>query len=852
MTSDFPSDVEVSTVKDVEDAASDHSSALKLLNLGKPRTPMQEPSLKLENGEGERIHNASTLTMEPQLQHHSPPTTHGRNRKKRRMLDAQAAASTILKENQITESSRNGVKDTSEGKNGIKKLTSYTEAAISSSDFAVKDETKDSSPEPSSSPDLPVSGTINKNNDCGNVIHDKRDFCSTTTKQEGESSLEPKKTGHQRRTGPRRHASLPNNRQKQNETNEDTRDPDVEYTEIVEKVNKGMGKKDKSSTKKIATSPEKYVDNPTDKDILLGRYASRHHPGNEVYRQTVRKLKSQTKEIDKAKIAREIVDHIYNSGARFLKMNNSNRWEVVPDIDVMTKVGKAIKELRGNLGSVNNEKAPKSSGRMKKVGKAILKLKGNSGSVNNEKTPKSSGSASVLESLNEKETSTRRPKRKATLGLKVNDFMAETAPPSNRQQKKRKRAEKQKDGEGSAPTRRQRIVEVEKTFEEYTYKPDPSEYYIEETAHIYHNPPFPSIFTNGVKIEDLRPVPPPTPLPSFPVNDTCQWSYHESDRVVIADFSVGKNERKPLVTLEDSKFLFEMQERTDITVIARGLLNMSKIDPSMWNLEYLRKCVGREFYHKFRRFDKIVDENGMEAYTEKDNLFSMRFADYVEYCEKRELFIAKGSASFDAEEPIFTFEDHLGKIHSVGVGTSALYMIDLDMKRLTPLLNNNFLESFELPSVLPGGSHCMMNSVTPDARPFMGPNLYVTPPASFTHFHQDGHGTVDSGHLCISGFNEVVMLRRLTERHKKHALWILSGKKPGGFHFDGLYSMPHGDGLVRQIIINKSFSSYDSRRSLTLFPKHRCHKIGQETFMAEHEYDRRMQKHGVRSGLFET
>lgn len=122
-------------------------------------------------------------------------------------------------------------------------------------------------------------------------------------------------------------------------------------------------------------------------------------------------------------------------------------------------------------------------------------------------------------------------------------------------------------------------------------------------------------------------------------------------------------------------------------------------------------------------------------------------------------------------------------------------MIDVDMKRLTPLLNQNFLESFELPAVLPGGSHCMMNSVTPDAQPFMGPNLYVTPPASFTHFHQDGHGTVDSGHLCISGFNEVVMLRRLTERHKKHALWILSGKQAGGIHFDGLYAMPHGDGL---------------------------------------------------------
>jgi len=84
----------------------------------------------------------------------------------------------------------------------------------------------------------------------------------------------------------------------------------------------------------------------------------------------------------------------------------------------------------------------------------------------------------------------------------------------------------------------------------------------------------------------------------------------------------------------------------------------------------------------------------------------------------------------------------------------------------------------------------------------MGPNLYITPPASFTHFHQDGHGTVDSGHLCISGFNEVVMLRRLTERHKKHALWILSGKQSNGFHFDGLYSMPHGDLLVRRSSIN--------------------------------------------------
>ena len=70
---------------------------------------------------------------------------------------------------------------------------------------------------------------------------------------------------------------------------------------------------------------------------------------------------------------------------------------------------------------------------------------------------------------------------------------------------------------------------------------------------------------------------PPPPLPKFPNTGSCQWSFDESTRVLIADFSVGKNGDESVVTLEDSKFLFEMHERTDITVISRGLLNMSKI-----------------------------------------------------------------------------------------------------------------------------------------------------------------------------------------------------------------------------------------------------------------------------------
>ena len=78
----------------------------------------------------------------------------------------------------------------------------------------------------------------------------------------------------------------------------------------------------------------------------------------------------------------------------------------------------------------------------------------------------------------------------------------------------------------------------------------------------------------------------------------------------------------------------------------------------------------------------------------------------------------------------------------------------------------------------------------------MGPYSYCMPPESFTQVHQDGHGTVDSGHLCLSDFNEVVMLRRLTERRKMNSLSLLRGEGPGA-QYDGLYDMPHGGNLVR-------------------------------------------------------
>lgn len=98
--------------------------------------------------------------------------------------------------------------------------------------------------------------------------------------------------------------------------------------------------------------------------------------------------------------------------------------------------------------------------------------------------------------------------------------------------------------------------------------------------------------------------------------------------------------------------------------------------------------------------------------------------------------------------------------------------------RYAPEMAANLTDKLKM-GVHPAGSNCLMKFMPREARPFMGPNLYLTPPGSVTAFHQDGHGTVDSGHQCLQGRNDVVMLRRMDEQHKLNALKILAGDAQG-------------------------------------------------------------------------
>jgi hypothetical protein len=60
--------------------------------------------------------------------------------------------------------------------------------------------------------------------------------------------------------------------------------------------------------------------------------------------------------------------------------------------------------------------------------------------------------------------------------------------------------------------------------------------------------------------------------------------------------------------------------------------------------------------------------------------------------------------------------------------------------------------------------------------------------------HQDGYGTVDSGHTVLEGYNEVILLRRIPERHKKHAVCQFPALvEAGSSAKDVLYGLPHAN-----------------------------------------------------------
>ena len=94
--------------------------------------------------------------------------------------------------------------------------------------------------------------------------------------------------------------------------------------------------------------------------------------------------------------------------------------------------------------------------------------------------------------------------------------------------------------------------------------------------------------------------------------------------------------------------------------------------------------------------------------------------------------------------------------------------------------------------------------------------MFVAASNSYTGFHQDLYGTVDSVHYCHTGCNEVVMLGRLSDAQKMEAMRILfsQGHSKSGakkFALNVLSDLPHSPTSVSKM------SSYFGIVSLLLY-----------------------------------
>ena len=232
---------------------------------------------------------------------------------------------------------------------------------------------------------------------------------------------------------------------------------------------------------------------------------------------------------------------------------------------------------------------------------------------------------------------------------------------------------------------------------------DPNQFYVEEDAWKYHNPPL----GGAVSPENLPALPEAPPLPTFPNTGECKWTFDLDTRVLLADFRQNTE-----ITVEDEHFVLLMMERDDVTLVIEGL-GEGLDDLALRNI---REQLGDEFYHKFRRFDQA----GANEYREVDGMLSMRLTKFMEYLERRQKCLKRDQAVDDPKSSEveatgdcqFTFKDHKGKDQSINVVKTVLYMIDFDIVKLLPKFHHHFSSSFKLPGIMPGGTHCMMNSVS--------------------------------------------------------------------------------------------------------------------------------------------
>jgi hypothetical protein len=175
---------------------------------------------------------------------------------------------------------------------------------------------------------------------------------------------------------------------------------------------------------------------------------------------------------------------------------------------------------------------------------------------------------------------------------------------------------------------------------------------------------------------------------------------------------------------EDESFLLKMMERTDIAVVSEGLFCGN--NTSVWELDYIADICQHTMCHNFRIFDQSMNaqqkfdnkrkgtskrvskkEETFEHFVMSDTSTSMNFQDYTRYLHQY-----KSVQEQNGVDTRFSYNNQSGTTVELDVRKSIIYMIDLEIPKMLNRTYEDFINFFRLPSLLPGGKHCLMNAVS--------------------------------------------------------------------------------------------------------------------------------------------
>ena len=192
------------------------------------------------------------------------------------------------------------------------------------------------------------------------------------------------------------------------------------------------------------------------------------------------------------------------------------------------------------------------------------------------------------------------------------------------------------------------------------------------------------VSTHEAKYDELLPLPDTPPLPNLSQSSSCEFSFDDSTRVLLAKFKPCPNTGKVTINQSDKTSLLQMMERDDVTVISEGL-----IDDVDWgaleDLEFLQDLL---YSHHICTFSRVETEGAESSikYVESGEPQSMKVEDYFAYLHKYD---------YDCNTP-----------------SEVLSLKNFNLRKYLPSLTDDLKNNFKFREIMPGEKHCITSAVS--------------------------------------------------------------------------------------------------------------------------------------------